>query len=122
MDSPALPDQVGPAEVAGVLTNLADLLAGFHKSDVALQDALSTVTHASGETPNMFELQHVDLVTQAHFDIAKLLPVLAACIRGTPTDMCTLRTTLTLRSLQDSLIDSDSSDDDGSEAGDLSLF
>ena len=106
---------------AEVLRNIAAMMATFHSRDVALQDALSNMTRMSGETGAMHELQHIDMLTQTHEDLAKLLPVLADCVRGTPTHLNQLKAALTLRSLQDKLLDTNS-DEAPPDTGELSLF
>ncbi len=112
---------VRPEDVADILEKLAALMSSFHKSDVALQDALSSLARASDGDTTMFELQHVDLLTQSHFDLSKLLTALAPCLRGETVARDDLRKVLTLRSLQDALIDAAGPSDDIT-AGDVALF
>lgn len=121
MGSCASSGVVRPEDVADILENLAALMASFHKSDVALQDALSALATAAGGQTTMFELQHIDLLTQSHFDLSKLLTALAPCLRGTPVRRDDLKDVLTLRSLQDSLIDPAAEDKDVT-AGEVALF
>lgn len=106
---------------ADILMNLADMMQRYHLRDVALQNALSSMASDAISPPEMRELQHIDLLTQTHFDLSQLLPVLSACVRGVPTALADLRDALALRSLQDALIDKDC-DEPGVEAGELSLF
>ncbi|MEO0917487.1 MAG: hypothetical protein AAFY31_10980 [Pseudomonadota bacterium] len=113
---------VTPEDVAEILENVGALMEGFRKSDLALQNALSSLTPLSGAAPNLFELQHVDLITQSHADLGRLLPVLAKALSGQRISRADLHRTLTLRSLQDSLIDSKAEAASGFEPGELSLF
>lgn len=109
-------------DIAEILQKVAELMEGFYKSDLALQNALSSLTQLSAGAPNLFELQHVDLITQSHADLSKLLAALAKAVSGTPVFRKDLQKTLTLRSLQDSLIDSKTVNTDDVAAGELSLF
>jgi len=110
-----------PDEVAAILDNLASLMEDLHRSDEALQTALSSLANGSDAAPTLFELQHVDLLTQSHFDVSKLVRVLANWARGKPTSREDLTAALTLRSLQDKLVDH-CEDAKIVEAGELSLF
>lgn len=112
---------VDPEVVATILVNAANLMASFHKSDVALQNALSALTAQSTPGAAMHELQHIDLITQVHADLAKMLPVLADGLRTTTVTQQDLCAALTLRSLQQALIDPDEETEEHS-AGELSLF
>ena len=115
-------DGLGSTDVAAVLSCLAALMATFKESDLALQTALSSLTQNTGSHPNMFQLQHIDLLTQTHCDLANMLPILAACLRGEQISREDLRSGLTLRSLQDALIDPSRDGEDLVEAGEISLF
>jgi hypothetical protein len=66
-------------------------------------------------------LQHVDLLTQTHCDLARLLPILASSARGEPTRTQDLKGTLKLQSLQDALIGHARGADE-TEAGEVSFF
>lgn len=112
---------VDPESAAEILAHLADLMAGFRDSDLALQKALSEMTSRSEGATAINELQHIDLMTQVHADLAKMLPVLAGGLRGQPTSIQELRAALTLRSLQDALIDPGLASRPPA-AGELSLF
>ncbi len=116
------PDEIGFGDVADVLTCLAGLMATFRESDLALQGALSTLTRETSNNPNMFQLQHIDLLTQTHCDLARMLPILASSLRGEQITREDLRSGLTLRSLRDALIDTADQPDHVIEAGELSLF
>lgn len=112
--------EVSAGDVAEVLCAMADLMATFRNHDLALQDALSSISARARATPEMGNLQHVDLITQTHGDLAKLLPKLAAALSGEGVKKEALKQTLTLRSLQDALIDG--TNDQETAAGDLALF
>lgn len=121
MESDVAKNLVEPDDVADILENLASLMGSFHKSDIAVQNALSVLTTTAKSGPNMFELQHVDLITQSHQDLSELFAVLAACARGRPIRMSDLAASLTLRSLQDNLLTPHHAREEV-EAGELSLF
>lgn len=115
---------VDPMDVADILANIAELMAEFRDSDIALQNAISTLTRNPGEAPNMSALQHVDLLTQSHDDLSKLLLALGPCLRGAVVQRDDLKQALRLRSLQDALVTTDKSDTAQADktAGDVSLF
>lgn len=121
MEGDAPIDLAEPDDVANILENMASLMASFHKSDLAVQNALSALVDSAAAGPNMFELQHVDLITQCHQDLAELLAVLAAWARGRPTNKSEISSSLTLHSLKDNLLAPHHSREDV-EAGELSLF
>lgn len=111
------------ANVAEVLAAMGKLMDELQASDMALQDALSTLAGRAKATPDMVNLQHVDLVTQTHGDLAKLLRALSNCLDGVATQHEEIRATLTLRSLQDSLLPfMQNGDVETVDAGELSLF
>ena len=112
---------VDPEAAADILVNLASLMAEYRESDLALQNALSTLTSRFDQPAPINELQHIDLMTQVHADLAQMLPVLADGLRGQPTTREDLRAALTLRSMQDALIESGPKTHETS-AGELSLF
>ncbi len=112
---------VDEAVSADILDNIAKLMATFHESDVALQNALSGLTARLDAPAAMKELQHIDLITQVHADLARMLPVLAQALRSQPTSRESLLSSLTLRSLQEALIDP-RVDAEEAMAGELSLF
>lgn len=115
-------NELGSKDIADVLTCLARLMETFRESDFALQNALSSLTQETSSRPNMFQLQHIDLLTQTHCDLARMLPILASSLRGEPTSLDDLRSGLTLRSLQKALLDTTEEDEVVVEAGELSLF
>ncbi len=112
---------ISPTDVADILDNIANLMASFHSSDVALQNALSGLTKGMEGPTAMHELQHIDLLTQVHADLAKMLPVVAGSLRSTPTNKRNLLAALTLRSLQETLVEPESAGEKPA-AGELSLF
>lgn len=122
MEAAPKSNELGSKDVADVLTCLARLMETFRESDLALQNALSTLTRETSSSPNMFQLQHIDLLTQTHCDLARMLPILASSLRGEPKSLEDLRSGLTLRSLQDVLIDTTEEQESTVEAGELSLF
>ncbi len=114
-------DLVDSEVAADIIGNLGELLATFHESDLALQSALSTLSSRPERPTVIYDLQHIDLITQVHADLAKMLPVLAKSLQDMPATRHDLRAALTLRSLQDALIDPGQSSE-APTAGDLSLF
>lgn len=114
--------ELQPNDLVDILEATAALLMSFHHSDVALQNALSTLAARARATPEMVDLQHVDLVTQAHSDLARLMSELAACLAGRPTRIEDLKSALTLRSLRESLIESSDAPGPNHAPGDLLLF
>ena len=82
----------------------------FHARDLAVQNAVSELTTLPNTGGlNLVDLQHIDLVTQTHADLAKFLPTLARCLREGDIGEASLAGTLTLRSLQDILLGADPS-------------
>ncbi|MEM9426314.1 MAG: hypothetical protein AAGA06_06395 [Pseudomonadota bacterium] len=111
-----------PKDVANILENIGSLVADFHASDVALQNAISSLTRTPGQKMDMGALQHIDLLTQSHDDLSKLLFALGACLRDEAMSHADLRRVLRLRSLQDTLIAGKNGDDASQDAGVVSLF
>lgn len=123
MDTSDPSEVVGPSDVAQILTCLSQLMDTLHKSDLALQNAMSALARNSEEKPDMVQLQHVDLLTQTHCDLAKMLAVLASSLRTDAVMQDDLKNSLSLRSLQDTLLgESETSGANTVEAGELSLF
>ncbi len=115
---------------ARVIGAVGQLLSDFHARDLAVQNAISEMTCAP-ETAglNMTDLQHIDLVTQTHADLAKFLTKMAQGIRENEIAVHSLAGTLTLRSLQDTLLadpetdaDNTGSNGDDTDPGDMLLF
>ena len=115
-------DALEPSEIAPMLEAIAALLVSFHRSDIALQAALSSLAKHASATPDMVDLQHADLVTQTHSDLAKLLNELAGCISGHSVSREDLKSVMTLRSLQDSLIEPSALSDSAPLPGEVALF
>ena len=114
---------------ARIIGALGQLMVDFHHRDLAVQNAISEMT----STPNssglhLTDLQHIDLVTQTHADLARFLPKLALGIRVKDVEEQSLASTMTLRSLQDALLraplsgKTDHVVDDDIDAGDMDLF
>ncbi len=114
-------DQVKPKDVAEILRAMAELMTDLRQQDLALQDALSSISARARLVPEMGCLQHVDLVTQTHDDLASLLVILSDALDGESVNSDELKRSLSLRSLQDSLIDRDASAQNVAP-GDLALF
>lgn len=121
MVMPAETELLGSSDVATILTRISGLLKAFHESDLALQDALSALASQARSSHEIIDLQHVDLVTQTHADLAALLAELGICLSGRPRGRSQLKRAMTLRSLQDSLIEA-TDDGDDTVPGDLALF
>ncbi len=113
---------VSTEEIAHVLQSMAELFARLRSSDLALQESLSALAARARTTPEMSDLQHLDLLTQTHEDLTRLLPTLAAILHGERIDQDTLKKTLSLRSLQDALFDRSGHDEPEATPGELSLF
>ncbi len=116
--------QVSPQDVARILGAMGQLMDQLHACDLALQDAVSDITSTAAGVPTDFShLQHIDLVTQTHADLARFLPQLADCLVGHPVHQKKLAGALTLHSLQNLLLGLVSTtSEDEVEAGELSLF
>ncbi len=114
---------VSQTDIACILHALADMMSTFRQQDLALQDALSSVAAMTQSAPQLNSLQHIDLITQTHADLARFLPELAAALAGENVRPHDLRASLTLRSLQDQLLDPEhDANNDALEPGDLALF
>lgn len=123
MEEPTSQNSVVSAEdIAHVLQSMAEHFVRLRASDLALQDALSALAARARTTPEMNDLQHLDLLTQTHEDLTRLLPRLAAILRGERIDQDTVKNTLSLRSLQDALFDPSGGDAPAPAPGELSLF
>lgn len=109
-------------ETADILGNLATLMRALHTSDLALQNAISSLACEGSEVTEFASLQHVDLVTQTHCDLANLLERLAERLRGVTVTHDDLRESLSLRSLQDSLLVPGPQPTNDARAGEVSLF
>ncbi len=95
----------------------------LHDADLQLQEALSTLAIRAKSVPEVGCLQHVDLLTQTHCDLARLLAVLASSMNSNSVERDALKASLSLKSLQDTLFDGDErQEDDPQEAGDMVLF
>lgn len=108
-------------QVAQILSASATLMESFFQSDLALQDAIADLTKNAGASADMASLQHADLLTQTHADLAKLMGALSAVLEGIDIRPADLRNTLTLRSLENALFDPGVPTDQ-TASGELSLF
>lgn len=113
---------VGTDEIAAILVAMAKLMDGFRQSDLALQKALSSLATRANSSPEMKGLQHIDLITQTHGDLANFLPALANAVKSGNVDYAALRDKLALQSLQDTLIDAQDHEVADHTPGELSLF
>jgi hypothetical protein len=90
---------------ARIIGARGQLMTDFHDRDIAVQTAVSDMTStAEGHGLNFSDLQHIDLVTQVHEDLARFLPKLAQGLREGDLVENSLASTMTLRSLQDALL------------------
>ena len=113
---------VRPDDVARILCAMAQLMDQMHRRDLALQDAISDLTElAAPGADSLRHIQHIDLVTQTHGELARFLPQLADCLVGHPVHHQKLAGALTLHSLQNLLL-GHGAETDAVEAGELSLF
>lgn len=101
---------------------MADLMANLQANDLALQNALSSLATHVRSSPEMNDLQHVDLLTQTHGDLANFLPTLAVALRGENVDKNALQRKLSLWSLRDTLFSGSETQTGDFEPGELSLF
>ncbi|NNE81592.1 MAG: hypothetical protein HKN18_15095 [Silicimonas sp.] len=98
-------DEIGVEFVARILGAVGHLMRDFRDRDLALQDAVADLTcNQQAGGIDLHDLQHIDLITQTHADLAKFLPKLAQCLRKDDFEQASLVGTLTLRSLQDVLL------------------
>lgn len=99
------PDPANAEFAARIIGALGQLMTDFHERDIAVQNAVSDMTStAEGHGLNFSDLQHIDLVTQIHQDLARFLPKLAQGLREGDLVENSLASTMTLRSLQDALL------------------
>ncbi len=119
-----------PREFAArVVGALGQLMIDFHHRDLAVQNAVSEMTCSTqGNGLHVTDLQHIDLVTQTHADLARFLPKLAQGLRENDITEKGLANTMTLRSLQDALLrvplagELEHVVDDQVDPGDMELF
>jgi hypothetical protein len=108
-------------DVAHILGASATLMESFFQSDLALQDAIANLSATASSAVDVTSLQHADLLTQTHADLARLLGALSDVLGGEAIGLGDLKKTLTLRSLETALFDPDDADP-APESGELSLF
>ncbi len=114
---------------ARIIGALGQLMIDFHHRDLAVQNAISEMTSSADSCGlHLTDLQHIDLVTQTHADLARFLPKLALGIRVKDIEEHSLASTMTLRSLQDALLRAPLSGaaehviEDDVDPGDMDLF
>lgn len=114
---------------ARIIGALGQMMVDFHHRDLAVQNAVSDMTCTPGSNGlHLTDLQHIDLVTQTHADLARFLPRLAQGLRESDLVESTLASTMTLRSLQDALLRAPLAGgvehvvDDQIDPGDMDLF
>jgi len=120
----------GTEFAARIVGAIGQMMIDFHSRDLAVQNAVSEITSSPVSSGmNMSDLQHIDLVTQTHADLARFLPLLAKNLRSGALDEPDLKGSLTLRSLQDTLIKGPLSGTEigvfgetDANAGDMDLF
>lgn len=116
------PSDCAPRHVAEVLAALGKLMQELHEQDLALQNAVSHLaSSATSASPQLRQIQHIDVITQTHSDLARFLPELASCLEKTDFDQVRLAEKLHLQSLRDQLLDK-STDNSEVLSGELSLF
>lgn len=116
-------DNDNQIEIAEILNAMSALLEDLYDADLKLQEALSTLALRAKSVPEVSSLQHIDLLTQTHRDLASLLSAMSNFLAGDPIEPEALKSRLTLRSLQDALFDGASDEDDENvAAGEMSLF
>lgn len=95
----------------------------LHQQDLALQNAVSQLSMGpSLQGAHVYHMQHIDLITQTHEDLARFLPELASCLSETNFDQSRLANVLQLQSLRDQLLHSHDDTGPKTESGELSLF
>lgn len=102
-----MPIETGRADIAEILSRLANVFQNFHERDVALQNALSNLEISGASDEAIKTIQHLDLITQSHLDFSGLLQCISDSLKSDSTCLNSLRETLTLRSLKDELFDGD---------------
>ena len=128
-DSPPTLEPDNTEFAARVIGALGQLMVDFHHRDLAVQNAVSDMTTSpTSNGLHLTDLQHIDLVTQTHADLARFLPKLAQGLRDNDLTQSNLANTMTLRSLQDALLHAPLSGgvehvvDDQIDPGDMDLF
>ena len=120
---PSLPPDTTKGDVASVLSALGQLMQDLRQQDLALQNAVSQLASNTTEVSDeLIHIQHIDLITQTHEDLARFLPELAACLERTEFDHQKLAQKLRLRSLQEQLLGQEDDADASAPPGDVSFF
>ena len=90
------------ADVADILETLGETFASVHQEDVALQAAICVlVSNNEGALRFSKDLQHLDLITQLHADMARVLDVFVRQIHNGKIVQQELLEVLSLQSLRD---------------------
>lgn len=104
MDVSAFPD-MPPKSVADVLARLSTLMGEMQARDVRLQTTISDISKERTLASDEIEaLQYLDLSTQIHGDLRRLLHALSGTIDTDGFDRTRLSETLKLGSLKRSLL------------------
>jgi hypothetical protein len=112
-----------PDHVANVLAALGKLMHDLYLQDLALQNAISKFAVNANASTEVAHIQHIDLITQTHEDLAQFLPELAMALKQTGFDENKLAKRLRLQSLRDQLLrNANPADANETPSGDLSLF
>ena len=89
-------------EAAKFIATLGDVFASIHQEDIALQAAICVlVSNSESALQHTKDLQHVDLITQFHANMSRLLPVLAQQLEKSEFSREALLEELNLQSLRD---------------------
>lgn len=120
----SVPSDTAKGEVASVLSALGQLMHDLQQQDIALQKAVTELASSATEiSEDLLHMQHLDLITQTHEDLARFLPELAACLEHKDFDHQKLAQKLQLRSLKDQLLgQKNATNNPTPKAGDVSFF
>ena len=101
-DMPGGLDNQTGTEAAQFIATLGDVFASIHQEDIALQaDICVLVSNSESALQHTKDLQHVDLITQFHANMSRLLPVLAKQLEKNEFSREALLEELNLQSLKD---------------------
>ena len=110
-------------DVESIVLTLGKLFASLHEKDQTLQNSLSGLDLNTTSADDLAALQHIDLVTQAHFDLSQLMPHLARAVSGTCIEKNAFDEALILESLKAFLLGNSNSLGGSDETADaLTLF
>ena len=95
-------DNLTNTEAAKFIATLGDVFASIYQDDIALQAAICvSVSNSESALQHTKDLQHVDLITQFHANMSRLLPVLAQQLEKSEFSREALLEELNLQSLRD---------------------